>query len=115
MSGPSATHIEAMKAKAVASIARQDGTTVTPDQIEFVKFEGVLEDIGEGRTYLSTNTAGQYLIVRDGETVLAVYKVQLRFGSPKAVRDEHGTVNYVVDSMSVGLKRIKRSPKGLVA
>lgn len=115
MTAPSITHIEAMKAKAVATLARQDSITATPEQVEFIKFEGVLEDIGEGRTYLNTNTAGQYLVVRDGEAVLAIYKVQLRFGSPKAVRDEHGIVNYVVDSMSFGLKRVKRAPKGLMA
>lgn len=102
MSAPSITHIEAMKAKAVASLARQDGITVSPEQIEFVKFEDL-------------RYAGQYLIVRDGETVLAIYKVQLRFGPARATRTEDGGVAYVVNSMSVGLKRIKRAPKGLVA
>lgn len=93
-------HIDAMKAKAVAALARQDGLAVAPDAIEFVKFDG--------------RPAGQYLIARDGDAVLAVYKVIHRFGPAKAQRQPDGGVAYVVDSMSFGLKRIKRPPKGLL-
>lgn len=102
MSTPSPAHIAAMTAKAIATLARQDGVTAAPEQVEFVKFE-------------DSRYAGQYLIVRDGGTVLAVYKVIPRFGPAKAQRAADGGVIYVVDSMSIGLKRIKRAPQGLLA
>ena len=103
-----------MKAKAIATFARTDGIAAT--DVEFVQFEGERKlvgkhsETGEDVYFLYTNTAGQYLVVRSAGDVVAVYKVQIRFGAGKAVAG--GGV--MVDSMSVGLKRIKRAPKGLI-
>lgn len=96
-------HIESMKGKAISTLARTDGIPATPDDIEFVNFD------------LDRRTAGQYLIVRTAGNVAAIYKVVPRLGPAKGVMDEHGIVNYVVDSLSFGLKRVKRAPKGLLA
>jgi hypothetical protein len=114
-------HIETMKSKAIAFLARTDHISATTDDVQFIKFDGVPKsigkhfDTGEEVISLDTRTAGQYLIVHSGNQIAAIYKVVVRFGPDKAVLDEHGIVNLVVDSMSFGLKRIKRAPKGLVA
>jgi|1048.fasta_scaffold94372_1 hypothetical protein len=97
---PSPAHIASMTAKAVATLARTDGIAVASDAVEFVQFDG--------------RNSGQYLIVRDGDEVLAIYKVQVRPGPARAERQADGGVIYMVNSLSIGLKRIKRPPKGLL-
>jgi hypothetical protein len=114
-------HIQEMKSKAISFLARTDHITATTDDVQFIKFDGVPKNIGKhfdtGEDVISIDTrnAGQYLIVHSGDQVAAIYKVVVRFGPDRAVLDEHGIVNLVVDSMSFSLKRIKRAPKGLVA
>ena len=112
-------HIADMKYKALTTLARQDGIRATG--AEFVKFDGIPKiigkhlDTGEDVVSLDTQQAGKYIVLTGSQSeVLAVYKVIPRFGPARGVRDEHGNVNYVVDSLSFGVKRIKRIPKGLV-
>jgi len=84
--------------KALAMFARQDG--IQADTAQVVRYEG--------------RYAGNYVIVRKGDEVVAVYKTVFRTGPAKATRTESGGVAYVVDSFSIGLKRIKRAPKDLL-
>lgn len=92
-------HIEAMKSKAIDTLARTDNVAAT--DTEFIQFD-------------DSRYSGQYVIVRTDGQAVAIYKVVPRLGPARGVRDEHGIVNYVVDSIAFGLKRVKRAPKGLL-
>lgn len=94
---PSQAHIDEMKTKALAALARTDG--IAADSAEFIRFE----DLRYG---------GQYVILRSAGELAAVYKVQARLGSPKLIPGGGGAT--IVDSLSFGVKRIKRPPKGLI-
>ena len=85
-----------LQQRALATLARTDA--LTADSAEVIKFE----DLRWG---------GQYVIVRQGAEVVAVYKVSLRPGPARA----DGKGAFVVSSLSIGLKRLKRVPKGLIA
>ena len=115
---PSPAHIDAMKAKALAALVRQDG--IDADRAEFVPFKGeeVMLNRSDGTQVLHYREryAGQYIVLYGaGDDVLAVYKVQVRPGPAKAQRTADGGVIYMVNSLSIGVKRIKRPPKGLLA
>ena len=115
---PSPAHIEAMKAKAEAALLRQDGVEALSAQ--FIQFKGEPKDrVRDGITsvYYDERYAGQYIVLygeKDGRVgvTLATYKVKVTPGPAKATRTDDGNVIYLVNSISVGVKRIKRLPPG---
>lgn len=52
---------------------------------------------------------GKWIVLRHGGEVAEVFKVIPRFGPARG----DGQGNFVVSSMSLGLKRMKRIPKGI--
>jgi len=87
--------------KALATFARQDGTQA--DTAQVIKYEGE-----------KYRLHGQYVIVRKADELVAVYKFSLRPGPARATRTEGGGVAFVVSSLSVSLKRLKRWPTDLI-
>jgi hypothetical protein len=88
--------VDSLKERALATYLRTDGSQA--DIAEVVEFE----DLRWG---------GRYVILRTAGEAVAVYKMVVRFGAAKP----DGKGAFVVNSMSVGVKRIKRWPKGLVS
>jgi hypothetical protein len=116
---PSPAHIEAMKAKAKAALLRQDGVEALSAQFIQFKGEPVLLKRSDGVNVLHYREryAGQYIVLygeKDGRVgvTLATYKVKVTPGPAKATRTDDGNVIYLVNSISVGVKRIKRLPPG---
>lgn len=112
---PSPAHIDAMKAKAKAALLRQDGAEAIDAQ--FLDFKGepklLLRDDGVSVLHYDERYAGQYIVLYGpGGGILATYKVKASFGPARAQRQPDGGVAYVVNSMSYGVKRIKRLPPG---
>jgi hypothetical protein len=54
---------------------------------------------------------GKYVVLRQDGEVVAVYKRTVSSGPARG----DGNGNFVIDSLSVGVKRIKRAPKGLLS
>jgi hypothetical protein len=113
---PTPAHIDAMKAKAKAALLRQDGVEALSAQ--FIQFKGEPKDrVRDGITsiYYDERYAGQYIVLygeQDGRVgvTLATYKVKITFGPAKPERTADGGVIFMHNSMSVGVKRIKRLP-----
>jgi hypothetical protein len=105
---------EEFKNKAIATFLRQDG--VQADEAEIVEFAGYvkIDPRYKGGSYTDSRYAGNYVLLRKDGELVAVYKQNVTFGPARAVRTESGGVAYQVNSMSVGVKRVKRIPKGLV-
>ena len=91
--------MEPDKDKAKATLLRTDG--IEADSADLVDFEDL-------------RYAGHYVILRCAGEVVGIYKQVARFGQAKPVRTEGGGVAFQIDSISFGLKRIKRAPKGLL-
>lgn len=111
---PSPAHIAAMKDKAKAALLRQDGVEAIDAQ--FIDFKGEPKDrVRDGviSVYYDERYAGQYIVLYGpGGGVLATYKVKVTPGPARAERAADGGVIYMVNSLSVGVKRIKRLPPG---
>lgn len=115
---PTPAHIDAMKVKAKAALLRQDGVEALSAQ--FIDFKGEPKyRVRDGVTsvYYDERYAGQYIVLygeQDGRVgvTLATYKVKITPGPAKATRTDDGGVIYLVNSISVGVKRIKRLPPG---
>jgi hypothetical protein len=112
---PSPAHIDAMKAKAEAALLRQDGVEAFDSQFIDFKGEPKLLKRSDGATivHYDERYAGQYIVVYGkGSPGFATYKVKVTFGPAKAERTADGGVIFMHNSMSVGVKRIKRLPPG---
>jgi hypothetical protein len=116
---PTPAHIDAMKAKAKAALLRQDGVEAL--SARFIDFKG--EPVSFTRSdgviglHYRERYAGQYIVLygeKDGRVgvTLATYKVTVTPGPEKAERTADGGVIFMVNSLSVGVKRIKRLPPG---
>ena len=80
--------------KARAAFLRTDGVQV--DDAELVNFDDY--------------RCGKYVLLRRAGEVVAVYKMRVTSGPARG----DGKGAFVIDSLSVGVKRIKRAPKGLL-
>lgn len=80
----------------------------------FLRTDSIQADTAELVDFKDYRWGGKYILLSQTDKVIAVYKVVPRLGSPKAVRTESGGVAFQVDSFSLGLKLLKRWPKGLV-
>jgi hypothetical protein len=108
-----------MKAKAKAALLRQDGVEAAAAQFIDFKGEPVLLKRSDGVTvvHYRERYAGQYIVLygeKDGRVgaTLATYKVTVTPGPAKAERTADGGVIFMHNSLSVGVKRIKRLPPG---
>jgi hypothetical protein len=116
---PSLAHIDAMSAKAKAALLRQDGVEALSARFIDFKGEPVLIKRSDGVTvvHYRERYAGQYIVLygeKDGRVgvTLATYKVKVTPGPAKPERTADGGVIFMVNSLSVGVKRIKRLPPG---
>jgi|SRR6185295_2024248 len=82
--------------------------------VTFLRTDAAQADTAEVIRYEEGRHAGQYVIVRKADEVVAVYKLSLRMGPARATRTEGGGVAFVASSMSTSLKRLKRWPKDLL-
>ena len=99
--------------KARAAFLRTDGVEVA--DAELVDFAGYVkvDPRYKGGSYTDPRYAGKYVLLRQAGQVVAVYKMLITPGPAHAVRRD-GDIAFEVNSLSVGVKRIKRAPKGLL-
>lgn len=92
-----------LKNKALATFLRTDG--IQADEAEIV-------DFSDWKKYPDAlRYAGNYVILRTAGEVVAIYKQTANLGSARP----DGSGGFVVSSISFGVKRVKRAPKGLIA
>jgi len=79
----------------------------------FLRTDGVQIEDAELVNFNDYRWGGKYVLLRQAGQVVAVYKMVIRMGPDRAVNRD-GNLVFEVDSLSVGVKRIKRAPKGLL-
>jgi len=84
-----------LQERALATLLRTDG--ISADSADAVRFE-------------DSRYGGHYVLVRKAGQVVAIYKMVVHFGPARS----DGKGNFVVSDMSMGIRRIKRAPRGLI-
>jgi len=114
-------HVSTKRTQPTAVHDRKD-TVMTPETAElvcdkaraaFARSDGAHVDDAELVDFKDHRYGGKYVLLRRGGEVVAIYKTVVRMGPDRAVRRD-GDIAFEDNSISVGVKRIKRAPKGLI-